>query len=410
MRWDYDRMMRMHCCRSEAEADDAVVRTTLLTTLTCNSNTAQVLTSLAEVVSEGRRSSQTSRNDALRLLQEALELFQRCLTVQEFQFTESQEMMQMGDEGAAGDADDGGDREMRSNSSEGLEDERWASVVEPVTKDTLVDTAVAQLQTLTTACGLLTSDPGSGLAWLEEYSGSLLKVKIAAYVEGTDRQHEVDLARANFICALADASYRVGRIDLQTYERELTSALGANLDLAQDPQGLCDRADALVTFTSTVVESVSLLAEQNRDELSVLSGLLWKQLTNASTSLTTASKLATAQSLARVNIGRGDVELRRFRLGESPLEHAVAKRSAATLLKNAQTYYRGAAALAKNDGSEDEEREATIKLTVAETMAGNNSNQSELQASDRNNIVVIMEEMVDDGIIGSEWLAKLGVT
>lgn len=380
--------------------------------LTCNSNTSQVLTSLAEVVSDGRRSTQSSRDDGLKLLQEALELFQRCLTVQEFQFTESQEMMEMGDEGspAVGGDDDSGDRDMMSNSLEATEEERWASVLDPVTKDTLVDTAVAQLQTLTTACGLLTHDSGSGLAWLEEYSNDLLRGKLATYVEGTNRHHEVNLARANFMCALADTSYRTGRIDLHTYERELTSAFGEKLDLSQDPQGLCDHADALVTFTSTVLETISLTVEKDREESSSIGSLLWKQLTSASTSLTSASKLPTAESLAKINIARGDVELRRFRLGELPIEHALAKRSAATLLKNAQTYYRGAAGLARNDGVEDEEQEAMVKLDVAGTMAGDKSGQTFSQGRDRMEILAIMEEMVDEGIIGIEWLRKLGIT
>lgn len=380
--------------------------------LTCNSNTSQVLTSLAEVVSDGRRSSQSSRDDGLKLLQEALELFQRCLTVQEFQFTELQEMMEMGDEGspAVGGDDDSGDRGMMSSSSEATEEERWASVLDPVTKDTLVDTAVAQLQTLTTACGLLTYDSGSGLAWLEEYSNDLLRGKLATYVEGTNRQHEVDLARANFMCALADTSYRTGRIDLHTYERELTSAFGEKLDFSEDPQGLCDHADALVTFTSTVLETISLTVEKDREEPSSIGSLLWKQLTSAATSLTSASKLPTAESLVKINIARGDVELRRFRLGELPIEHALATRSAATLLKNAQTYYRGAAGLARNDAVEEEEQEAIVKLDVAGTMAGDKSGQPRSQGRDRVEILAIMEEMVDEGIIGIEWLRKLGIT
>lgn len=377
-----------------------------------DSNTAQVLTSLAEVMTEGRRSSSINRDDALRFLHEALELFQRCLTVQELQFSEAQEMMQMGDEDGpgAGNGDDSGDREMISSSPEAAEDERWASVLEPVTTDALVDTAIAQLQTLTSACGLLTSDPGGGLTCLEEYSDNLLRGNIATYVEGTNRQHEIDLAKANFTCALADANYRTGRIDLETYERELISTFGEDLDLSPDPQGLCDRADALITFTLTALEIVSLKAAQSREELSLLSNLLWKQLTSASTSLTSASKLPSATNLAQINIARGDVELRRLRLGESPLEHAAAKRSAAILLKNAQTYYRGAAALARNDGFEDEEREATVKLAVSGTIAGDEGDQSGLDARDRKAILVVVEEMVEDGIVGSEWLQKLGIT
>src|SRR5271156_5358027 len=53
------------------------------------SNTAQVLTSLVEAITEDRSGS-ASNEDGLRLLEEAIELFQRCLTLQEFDYAESQ--------------------------------------------------------------------------------------------------------------------------------------------------------------------------------------------------------------------------------------------------------------------------------------------------------------------------------
>lgn len=372
-----------------------------------SSNTAQVLTSFAEVVSEGRRSSEASRNDALKMLQEALELFQRCLTVQEIQFTESQERMEMADEKPqTAESDESDESEGFHNSSQATEDEQWASVIEPVTKDTLVDTAVAQLETLTTACSLLIFDAGSGLAWAEEYSNNLLLDKIATYVEGTDRHHEVDLARANFMCALADTNYRTERIDLTTYLKEIGSGFGTNFDLSQDPQGLCDRADASTAFISATFESISPLPEQNQHEVALLNSILWKQLTIASTSLTSASKLPTAQNLAKINIARGDVELLRFRLGEAPFYYVVATKHAATLLKNAETYFRGAAGLAKNEGSVDEEREATIKSAIASTMAGDESKLLGLMGREKKDILGVVEDMVEDGIVSKGWSEK----
>ena len=373
-----------------------------------NSNTAQVLRSLAEVLFDGRRSSESVRHDALQLLQEALELFQRCLIVQELQFTQSQELMEMADEtapvAAGSNRDD--DQVLSVYSSEEIEDERWASVVEPVTKDTLVDTAVTQLETLTTACGMLISDSGSGLAWVEEYSKNLLQGRIAAYVTGTDRLHEVELARANFICALADTSYRAGRADLQTYERELKSAFGPHLNISQDFRGLCDHTDALIAFSSAVFGSVSITAKVDQADMLSLGTLMWQQLTTAAKALTSASKLPTAQNLAKVYIARGDVELLRLRLGESSFGYATAKRSAATLLKNSETYYRGAVGLANIEGSMDEELEATVKLAVASTMIGDESKQVASKGGGKAEILAVVEEMVGDGIVGSEWLSK----
>lgn len=394
---------------SYCKCSSPVVHLSKYVLLTSPSNTAQVLTSGAEAISGGRRSSEESRQNALQMLQEALELFQRCLTVQELQFTESQERMEMTDDtssspGIGDDEDTSGIRD----GSEGIVDDRWASVVEPVTKDSLVDTAVAQLETLTTACGLLTSDAGSGLAWIEEYSNNLLQGKIATYVAGTNRHHEVSLARANFICALADTCYRTGRIDLQTYEKEIASAFGPYLDLSQDPQGLCDKADALIAFISAIYESISASTEQNPHQLTLLNALLWNHLTMASTSLSSAAKLPTTHKLAKIHIARGDVELFRFRLGEAPLFHAVAKKHAKTLLKNAEVYFRGAAGIAKSEGSVDEEREATIKLAIAGTIVGDHSNILTLLAKENKEILAVVEDMVEDGIVGKEWLERFG--
>jgi hypothetical protein len=188
-----------------------------------------VLTSLAETVieSSNRRSSPRHTPEALKYLEEALELFQRCLVLQELRYTESEEQMKMMENGdmhsSPQDADDATmNTEPESSAAEtetSGSDEQWAAVIEPVTKDTLVDTAVAQLEALSTLCGLLTLDPGSALAWVEEYSYDLVRTKIAAYVVGTNRHQEVALARAKFLAALTEALYRSGRIDMETYQR-----------------------------------------------------------------------------------------------------------------------------------------------------------------------------------------------
>src|SRR5436305_7522678 len=51
-------------------------------------NTAQVLTSLVEALST-EKTSPVPKNDQLLLLEEAVELFHRCLTLQEFNYAES---------------------------------------------------------------------------------------------------------------------------------------------------------------------------------------------------------------------------------------------------------------------------------------------------------------------------------
>lgn len=111
-----------------------------------------------------------------------------------------------------------------STSSEPPQDDRWATILEPVTNDTLLDTLLAQLETLTALCGLINTDAGKGLAWVEEYASSLLTTKLPAYLSGTDRESEAGLTRANFMAAAADANFRFQRIDIGTYSRAIEEA------------------------------------------------------------------------------------------------------------------------------------------------------------------------------------------
>lgn len=366
-------------------------------------NTAQVLTSLAEVNTEGKHPSESHVQEALKYLHEALELFQRCLVLQELQFTEFQQqkgMPQSDDlEGAQQQQQES---EESNNSSAPAESEVWAAVVQPVTKNTLIDTAVAQLETLATLCGLLTFDTGSSLAWIEECSSGLLREKIAGYVEGTDRKNEVAIARAKFICTLAEITYRSGRIDLETYRNEITSAFGEGVDISQDPSGLCSHAEALVAFNNSVADSQLFDA----DVLASLVDMRWQALTLALDRLTAASKLPHADNLPKIHIARGDAEMYRLRLGQSPFLHIVAKNNSKTLLKNAETYYRGAAAIAQRDGWAEERLEGGAKEAIAKGL----SDLSKMEAfaiESKQDLLRVAGEMVEDGQVAADDMHRL---
>ncbi|KAK2765473.1 hypothetical protein FQN54_008327 [Arachnomyces sp. PD_36] len=374
-------------------------------------NTAQVLTSLAEAVTEGKRHSeqQQKQEEAMEWLREALELLQRCLTLQELRLTESEEQMEEMESGAS-EEPSGGDgaammgQETRQGSTDPEEQEQWAAVIEPITKSTLVDTAIAQLETLATLCGLLTFDHGSVVAWVEEYSSSLLKERIASYIEGTGRQHELLLAKAKFMSAMTDVSYRSGRIDLETYKRELGSAFEDGLDLSNDPDGLCSRAEALIAFNSSVSDSALL---HQPDTLAQSTSLRWQALSSALDSLTAASKLPQAENLPKIHIARGDVEVYRWQLGRPPWNYAASSGNSATLLKNAQTYYRGAAALAQRDGAASVQTDASSKEAIALAIAGDGAKLDPLIANSKGSVVAVAEEMIEEGLVAAEDMESL---
>ncbi|KAI9724771.1 MAG: hypothetical protein M1812_000046 [Candelaria pacifica] len=391
-----------------------------------DSNTAQVLTSLAEALSDEHKSPDTVQ-EASGLLEEALELFQRCLTLQEFQYSETQVQMDVDAQQPQKDAPDI-NSSMEDATATGIPDssehELWASIVEPVTKDTLLDTAMAQLETLATLCNVLAPDVRAqalwsdaeatklsrSLAWIEEYSGDLLKRKISIYEAGNgDRLQEILLGRAKFLCSLADASYRARRIDLKTYENELVSVfLNKNdpLDLSTDPEGLCDRAEALITFSTSlnIFPPSDVSIPHSSTSIDHLGSLAWKYLTLALDSLTAASKLPTAQNAARIQLARGDVEMLRFRLSRHPVNLKIAQKSADTLIKNAQVYYRGAAALAKIARMLPEEKEGMAKESVAALAGGEVSKWDDLMSGGAKGaggkeLRKIIEEMLEDGLV-----------
>lgn len=367
------------------------------------SNTAQVLNSLAEVTSDGRTAIQTNRDEALHLFQEALEIFQRCLGIQEFQLTEQ---VTVADENSI--EEDGENLDMVSSStSETSENGRWATIVEPVTKDILVDTALAQLETLAAVCNLVGSEGRNRnhLAWIEEYYRNILRDKIALYVDGTDRHQEAARIRAKFLCALLDASFRSGELEVSTYERELAAAYDQASDISNDPHCLCDRADSEITFITSVQAFLhaNLLAQS--EDLYQINTISWKHLTMALNDLAAASKLPEVHNLPRIHLRRGDCELLRYRLGEEPASYDVAIKSAATLIKNAEVYYRGSARLARNEGAADEEREASVKEVVAAGIASKSGKVSGFANSQMGDVTEVIEDMRDEGLLSNESMA-----
>ncbi|KAI9771896.1 MAG: hypothetical protein M1840_001666 [Geoglossum simile] len=373
-------------------------------------NTAQVQTSLAEALAEGRDATPDTKDEAMRLLEEAIELFQRCLSLQEYQFSESQ--MQM--EGLIGAAEDqgtlmGDGTSTTAASLEASKDDRWAAIVEPVTQETLLDTSLAQLDTLTSLCGLAISGAGSGLAWIEEYSTSLIQNKISAFAKRTGRQKEVALVKANFYCALADVSFRTRQTDLKTYEKELFVAFNNEElgDITGDPEALSAKADALIAFCSAISDPSHAPKDLDPGMLSHLNKIRWNHLTLALGNLTTASKLPEARNIAKIHITRGDVEMLRFRLGQSPNSCELAQRNSEILLKNAGVYYKGAAGLARNMRIIDEAVEAEVKEMVAKGVGGDELALRALKHSLKDH-GEILEEMVEEGLLDQEWALSIG--
>ncbi|KAI9769323.1 MAG: hypothetical protein M1839_003746 [Geoglossum umbratile] len=379
-------------------------------------NTAQVINSLAEALAQGRKFTPELRAEAIKLLEEAVELFQRCLSLQEYQLSASQTQMgglvgtdkdalQTGDQGAVM----GSSTSATTASPEASKDDRWAAVVEPVTQDTLLDTSLAQLNTLASLCWLDITGTGSGLAWIEEYSTNLIQNKISAFAKETERQKEVALAKAGFVCGLADISFRTGKMDLQTYEKELFMAFNNQElgDITGDPDALTASADALMAFCCAISEPPNF-QNLDADMLSNLNAVRWNHLTSALDNLTAASKLPDARNIAKIHLARGDVEMFRFRVGQPPNHYGPAEKNSETLLKNAGVYYKGAEELARNMGMVEVGIEAEVKEKIAKGIGGDELALEALKQSMKD-YGDILEEMVEQGTLDEQWAKTVGI-
>ncbi|KAL2356993.1 hypothetical protein BJ546DRAFT_423560 [Cryomyces antarcticus] len=392
-------------------------------------NTAQVLTSLAEEFSEFRSRRPT---EAVRLLEEATELFSSCLARQEIMYEESQSMMQMAEEeeedtdmdlsGGAPvppSSDPNGNVAAENDNSEdsNTPEEETVTIQQPTTVVDLIDTALAQLSTLATLCGVMSYlDEQKEPALISQLGRQLLEQRIPAYAAklSSDELESVKsgiaLGKAQFIGALAEAEFRHRDIDLQTSSERLE--IFKQLDLTTDPKAMCAYADALVEFNDAIGELYS--SHQSPD----IAARRWKLLSTASSLYTAASKLDSVTDKAAIHIARGDVELLRHSLTEPPSNLSDAlQASAPTLLRNAEIYYRGAGRQADADKDPRTAVEARIKESVAAHVAWLMGPGQEKAPSTPKSAVFngfsspqacdCIKEMVSEGLLSETWAERI---
>lgn len=342
-------------------------------------NTAGVLTSIAE---ETAKDASLSDVKALNLLEEALDLQSKCLAIQEHMFVDSQDQqraMMEASQYTQSDSVEQKDAERQPVYTDAEQpEEQWASIVEPVTKETLIDTIEAQLATLTTLCSILCSSPGSApassLAWVEGYSSKLLNTKIPAYLEAAQgRSHDVALVKANFLSALIEAAFRFGRLDAQTYKRERDAVFAApDLAMLSNPASLLANATSLIGFSSALAETMLV-------DVAPLSSMRWNALAAAIADLTRAAKLADipAEDLVKTHILRGDASMLQYQLSKPSVAYQMAVLNAASLVKNAEVFYRNASKLTKDL---EEKNEVTLKEFLAVLIQDKQKGTGKIQA------------------------------
>lgn len=357
-----------------------------------------MLCSLAETLVEYKAAPAEARNEAVRLLCEALDLFQRCLAIQETQYVAISE---------------GGARDVNANSTEATmanldshtaqEDEdqemydvsvsdnaRWAIVRTPVTSSQILDTTLAQLE----ACAVLLQLCADGraekpLSWVKSTAQTLLESKITPLSIETGRESEVALAKANFEVSLGEAGFKAGSMDLLGWGTAILSVFPNSSLGGAEFRELCDKADAHIQLASAAVDSGDTAALN----------MGWRHYAFAAKSLSAAAKLQPGKS--RIHIARGDVEMMRAKLNIP-----VAAESRDVLLKNAGVFYRGARRLEGEGGDARVVAEAAIKEAMVAYEGGDEGELlKKVQVGDIGRGVVV--DAVDEGVFGPEWLERM---
>ena len=323
-------------------------------------NTSQVLTSIAEELANAG-----STEEAIELLRSALKLQARCLSTQEQRYLETLEQEKEAHQILEApqkqeDTTEGMDgiEQSDGDSVADKQEEQWASVLEPVTTDTIIDTICACFGTMTTLC--TTIGTSRYPLWRElseeiesQYKQLLGKMQDLSLSDPA-RMHEAALADAILQSAMFDLTFNLDEMLSAARYKSLLDGLWStnqpHLHLEANVAALTAYANALITFNFS-------LSTQNPSAPNVqteLANSRWVALTQAIKSLAKASGIPSisADEKAKTHLLRGDASLLQYRMSH-PAIHSQAVANAAALLKNAKVFYRNAAQLSSDPGDEE---------------------------------------------------------
>ncbi|KAF1913643.1 hypothetical protein BDU57DRAFT_541044 [Ampelomyces quisqualis] len=419
-------------------------------------NAAQVLTSLAEASLESG-TQEAAQVPARTLLEEAVDIFTRCLISQQQEYEQMQsEIAKAQASGEYQKAWEGGgvplenvqveEEETKTASSSPEAPGDWATVEEPLTPETILDTCIAQLGALTTLLGLY--DPSDlsniekkghdgtdtatakipALISLIETSPSL-KVKDepnagptlslgASAVEEvtTTPKDDAILAIANFQATIAEVTYRSGRSNATQYAQtveQIFAKLTANTEgtASSDLAAANIRssyADALIDLASALTDGTHYTPSS--PTFSTDTEIQWTALTQAQTLLTQLSStpyatILSASRLADIFLARGDIDLFRFKITLYDSAKPAWVKSRAVLVGNSGVFYRGARTYAEKAGAVKVRSTADAKAIVAEVLKEVSSGSQEKKAHWKgrsSDVAKVLEQMVAEGIVGRE--------
>jgi hypothetical protein len=418
-------------------------------------NTAQVLTSLAEAGLEDG-TQQAAKTPARDLLEEAVDIFTGCLQTQQQEYEQMQ--AEIAKAQASGEYQEAweGDRPQPTEAKEQDDADtdsasdgpgEYATIEEPVTPVTLLETCTAQLGALITLLGLYTPEDlpsiekkaQDGLLTATETIPALISIvdaspelddedeqetgptlsigqSTAPTEEETSPKEDAVLAAANFQASIAEAMYRSGRSTSTQYAQQIEQTFATLLKESQgtDKTGLAyvnirsSYADALIDLSSSIADSLQY--DPTSPTFAGDLEIQWTALSQAQktlTELSTAplSSMLSASRLADIFIARGDTELFRFRIATMPGVKAAWANSKAVVVANAGVFYRGGRSYAQNADAAQTRATADAKAIVAEILkevSSGSSIRKENWKGRSNDVAAVLGQMVEEGVVAEE--------
>jgi hypothetical protein len=418
-------------------------------------NAAQVLTSLAEASLESG-TQESSKGSARALLEEAVDIFTRCLGNQQREYEQMQaEIAKAQASGEYQEAWEGGvslnnaqadeeEAETASSSSEPPGD--WATVEEPLTPETILETCTAQLGALTTLLGLydpsdianiekkahdgtdtatakipalisLIDTTPSLAAKDEPKAGPTLSIGASAVEEvTTTTKDDAILAVANFQTTIAEVAYRSGRSESTQYAQTIEQIFSKTAENAESSASSelavanirSSYADALIDLASALADGTQYTA--SAPTFSTDTEIQWTALTQAQTLLTQLAgapytSILSASRSSDIFLARGDIDLFRFRIASFESAKSAWVKSKPVLISNSGVFYRGARSYAEMAGALAVRTSADAKAIVAEILKDTTSGSQGFPSRGkgrRADVTKVLEQMVEEGILSRE--------
>ncbi|QDS71105.1 hypothetical protein FKW77_009245 [Venturia effusa] len=423
-------------------------------------NTAQVLTSYAEELNENADQDPDFKAQAVSLLQEAVELFAACSARQEMEYTQMQEAQDAVDEAPSPNKTD--QVPPTSQKADSEEGQQWAVVLESTTPDTLIETALAQLRTLSSLATIAAPTSSSLLANLSEIATPIVTQKLPSYISllptsipedasgdkstpflvvsnssstfhpnapahptnpQAEAKTEADLAIAVFKSALSGAEYRSKLASTETHTSRIKEAFSPLIETTNtETTPIPSTVQILSAYTDALTDLADAIAHLDPSSTQPYSATTrWSPLSQALDLLAKVTDLLSSPagassstdldlpSRAQVYLQRGDIELLRSSLARLPSATASISNSLPTLLKNAGVYYRGARGLAGQDGDGEVRDEAAVKagvVKIAEEIWGGGvligDFREFFKGIEGDTVREIVREMVEEGLVDGE--------